>query len=339
MPVRPIKTLLVYYHPVVWDLAETFSKMNHSVTVAVNPKITDNYGTGFDIIKRAQKKFDCNIDVIPLPLALAHLNQKKYDLVGCDGVFDGDKMVMEVCGNNNIPHFCIQGYPNVVDEPSNNVLSLGWFMPTIRYHKRFPSEGHKKQIDWKEIAEKGRSSTKNFCVFYPTFHKFKQKIRETDFRPKEHRSGFVSLIQGYQKWNAYSYEVFKQVAEKVKGVENLQGKSHKECFERINKAKALLHLKWADQPGIAIFEAMLLGRPVITMNSFVLASMNAEVLIPDYNSLIADSVDELLEYMQSDYDDYYVALGENAEKHAMMLTNFGRQKFKLTRFVNRCLND
>ena len=331
--------LLVYYHPVTWDLAQTFSQLNHEVTVAVNPKIVDNYGTGFDIIKRAQEKFHSHINVIPLPLALAQLNQKKYDLVGCDGVFDGDQMVMEVCGRNNIPHFCIQGYPNVVDEPSNNVLSLGWFMPTIRYHQRFPSEGHKKQIDWKDISERGESKEKNICIFYPNFWDFKSEKVPKAKKQADDSIGFVSLIQGYEKWNKFSYETFRQIVPKsLRGVKNLEGKDHEKVFKCLNKCLGLLHLKWADQPGIAIFEAMLMGRPVLTMKSFVLASMNPEVLIHNYNAIVADTVEELLNYMNNASSESFYEMGVNAKNHANMLTSFERQKFQLSNFVYRCLN-
>jgi hypothetical protein len=327
-----MKILLIYYHPVIWDLAQTFIELRHEVTVAVNIGIKDNYGTGADIIQRAPKYFS----VIPLQLALRNIQLKQYDLVGCDGVFDGDKLVMESCDKNNIPRFCIQGYPNVGDEPSDNILSFGWFTPTVQYHQRYPSEGHKKQQDWKAIAEAGESEGKNICVFYPKFWDLKEKIKDKRFKCLA-ENGYISLIQGYEKWNKWSFEAFKRVEKAIK-VRNLEGLDHDEALLRLAKSKGLVHLKWADQPGIALIEAMLLRKPVYTMRSFVLASMNQEVLIDGYNAIVADSVDELIRWLKQDDLFFRSFLRNNAEKHALMLTDFYRQKRKLERFMERCID-
>lgn len=326
-----MKTLLVYYHPVCFDLAQTFIRLDHDVTVAVNTTITDNYGTGAEIIKRAKEKYSFNI--VPLPLALAQLNKKQYDLVGCDGVFDGDKLVMETCDQHGIPRFCIQGYPNVMDEPSDNILSFGWFTPTVLYHQRYPSEGHKKQLDWKNIAE-NTPELKNNCIFYPNFWDLKDELSIV-YDVNILNKGFISLIQGYERWNKWSFEAFKKVQKDVE-VENLQGLEHQEVIKRLKRAHGLIHLKWADQPGIALMEAMLIGKPVLTVKSFVLASMNQEVLIDNYNAIIADDLDELIYWTKQ--TDYLETLGENAKKHAEMLTNFTRQQKKLEAFIDRCIN-
>ena len=149
----------------------------------------------------------------------------------------------------------------------------------------------------------------------------------------------MSLIQGYEKWNKYSYETFRQIMPKsLRGVKNLEGKEHDHVFKCLDKCLGLLHLKWADQPGIAIFEAMLMGRPVLTMKSFVLASMNPEVLIHNYNAIVADTVEELLDYMNNTSSESFYEMGVNAKNHANMLTSFERQKFQLSNFVYRCLN-
>lgn len=328
--------LLVYYHPVVFDLIQSFRLLGHSVSLAVNTKIKDNYGTGQDIVKNNKDRWN-DVDVISLPLAVANIKKKKYDLIGCDGVFDGDKLVMDTAESVGVPHFCIQGYPNKYDEPSDNILSLGWALPLVQYNQAFPAEGYKKEVDWADLAKNGRSThMKNICVFYPCFHEYKEKIASTpDNFPLKLRSGFLSLVQGYERWNKFSCDVFKQISEKVPEIQNLEGQSSEDVFNAINKTKGLLHLKWADQPGIAIFEAMLFGRPVITMRSFVLASFNQEVLIHRYNSVIADDVDELIEYLNYP-DSYFFDLGDKAQKHASILTDFNRQKSKLTKFIERC---
>ncbi len=330
------RILLVYYHPVCWDLAQTFIELGHSVVVAVNPTIKDNYGTGADIIARAEEKYKGKFKVIPLALGIFGIRSQGYNLVGCDGVFDGDEQVMDACKVTKTPLFNLQGYPNVADEPAQNILSLGWFTPTVQYHQKYPSEGHKKSIDWKTIAETGESEGKNICVFYPNFWELKKKtsVIYDVYLPND---GFVSLIQGYEKWNKWSFEAFKKVRKGQK-VRNLEGLDHNEVLNHLQTSQGLIHLKWADQPGIALIEAMLFGKPVLTMQSFVLASMNQEVLINHYNSIVADSIDELVEHMQPEYDDFLVALGENAKKHANMLTDFGRQKHKLKRFIDRCVS-
>lgn len=333
------KLLLVYYHPVVMDLAQTFSKLGWNVTVAVNTNIKDNYGTGFDVLDRIKEERSFfTVEGIPLTLALNQIKKKQYNLVGCDGVFDGDQLVMDTCRENKIPFFNIQGYPNVVDEPSQNILSLGWFTPTIQYQQSYPGEGHKKQIDWKNVSESGRSSGKNICIFYPNFWQlaYQCDVANINNIARPFRGHLVSLIQRYEECNEFCYKAFKRVQEDFR-VENLEGKPHGEVLREIVKSSGLLHLKWADQPGIAIFEAMLLSRPVVTMKSFVLASMNQEVLIDGYNAIVADSIDELTDQLKN--VDRLRKLGYNACDHATMLTDFNRQKRKLLDFVDRCLKE
>ena len=326
-----VKTLLVYYHPVVLDLVQTFRKLGHHVTLAVNPTIKDNYGTGMDVIQRAKERFGIFVDVLPLQIAAKKIQD--FDLVGCDGVFDGDKIIMEVADKHNIPRFCIQGYPNVMDEPSDNILSFGWFTPTVQYHQKYPSEGHKKLRDWKNIAE-NTPEGKNICVFYPNFWDFKARIGQNPDLSWRN-SSYISLIQGYEKWNKWSFETFKKLQKDVP-VENLEGVPHVEVFKRLRDSRGLIHLKWADQPGIALIEAMLLARPVLTMRSFVVASMNQEVLIDGHTAIVADSLDELIYWTKQ--EGFMKAIGENARKHALMLTNFTRQRMKLERFIERCAN-
>lgn len=325
-----MKTLLIYYHPVIWDLAKTFIELGHQVTVAVNPAITDNYGYGGDIIQRAEKKYGKLFKTIPLQVAARNI--KNYNLVGCDGVFDGDKVIMEVCDKEQIPRFCIQGYPNVVDEPSQNIISFGWFMPTVQYHQKYISEKDKKELDWKNIAE-NTPEGKNICIFYPNFWDFKDEI-DVVYDVNIQQNGFVSLIQGYEKWNKWSFEAFKKLKNEVR-VENLEGIDHKEAMNRLRASEGLIHLKWADQPGIALIEAMLMGKPILTLKSFVLASMNQEVLIDNYNAVVADNLEELVYW--SKQHEFLAVLGENAKQHANMLTNFTRQQMKLEAFIERCL--
>lgn len=326
-----MKILLIYYHPIIWDLAETFLRLGHSVSVAVNPAIKDNYGTGLDIFKSANSKYN----PVLLPAALQFIKQHKYDLVGCDGVFDGDKLVMETCQNSNIPWFCIDGYPNTMDEPSNNILAFSWALPFTQYNNKFPSEGHKKQVDWKDIAEFGQSKMKNFLVFYPNMWYLQQPFSLKTIKEKK----LVSGIQRFEECNRYNYEVFQKVKAALANwdIQNIEGCSHEDFLKEIQTSEGLLHLKWADKPGIAVLESMMLGRPIVTLRSFVLSSFNQEFLIDNYTALIADSVEEITERLKDPC--YLTDLSWNVHEHAVMLCSFERQKDKLQRFLDRCVND
>lgn len=328
-----MKTLLVYYHPIVWDLAKTFQKMGHEVTVAVNTNIKDNYGTGHDIIKKEKAKNLHTFDIIPLTTAVALLNANRFDFMGCDGVFDGDKLVMDLCNKKNVPYFCISGYPGVMDEPSENILSFGWTIPTFQYANKYPSEGHRKMVDWREIVEKGRSQTKNMCVFYPQLWYMRSFL--DDNQTPLTRPELVSGIQRYEECNEWNFKLFKKLQENVLPISlvNYEGVSHDEFLKKVQRSRGLVHLKQADQPGISVLEAMRMSTPVITMKSFVLASHNQDLLIDGYNSVVADSYEELIERVAL-FD--LPELGYNAKKHSEMLCSFKRQRYKLDQFIDRC---
>lgn len=322
------KILIYRYHPVCEDLCLTFSKMGFNVTLVIDNTIKDHYGDWSNLLFEIKQKYS-EFNVVNLSQALCFLNQSKYNLVGLDENFQKSDLIIDVCNNKNIPYFAIDGYPNVYNKKSKNILSLGWMLPTIQYNQKYPSEIHKKEEDWKNIFEKGISDTKNICVFYPNFWNLKNKIVNS----ANFRDGFISVIQRYEECNRWNFEVFNLVKKKFK-IENLQGLSNDFVVEKLLNSKALVLLKWSDRPGIGLFEAMLLGRPVVTMKSFVLASGNFDVLIDGYNAIVADSVDELLERMSS--ENFY-KLGENAYNHSIMLTDFDRQKRKLNTFLKRCI--
>ncbi len=334
------KILLVYYHPVIFDLALTFEAMGHSVFVAVNQNIKDNYGTGFDIIKTNKEKYKNHFDVMPLSLALAQV--KKFDLVGLDGVFSADELMIDACSKQNVPYFCVQGYPHNLDEPSQNILSFSWFMPQIQYKQAYPHEPHIKEIDWKNIAEKNKSEGKNIHVFYPNCWEWKAKIasylaedNKNSLIFKERTGEFVSAIHRFEECNKWSYEVFKILNEYIEIV-NLEGKSKDEVFEAMLNSSALVHLKHGDCPGMAVLEAMLVGCVPVVMKSFVLASFNQEVIIDRHSGIICETQAEMVEELMSfDFDDR-LELCSSTISHANMLTSFDRQKYGLQRFLERC---
>lgn len=324
-----MKILLVYYHPIIWDLAQTLLELGNEVEVAVNPNIKDNYGTGLDIIKKWSKQFT----VRPLQAALALIKAKKYDLVGCDGVFDGDSLVIEVCKSKDVPFFCIDGYPNTTDEPADNILTFGWALPTLQYNNQFPSEYHKKEVDWQHIAFDGESPIKNFCVFYPNMWYMHQPYSANGIQEKK----LISGIQRFEECNKWNYAVFEKIKTKLRrwDIQNLEKCSHEHFLKELQKSEGLLHLKWADKPGISVLESMWLGRPIVTLRSFVLSSFNQDLLIDDYTAIIADDIDELVDRVNEKY--YLSDLGYCVQDHVRMLCSFERQKDKLQRFLNGCV--
>lgn len=322
-----MKILLVYYHPVIWDLAETFWNLKFDVTVAVNEGISDNYGSGASIIQSRRDLISSHpmYRIIPLTQAIAGIAKKEFELVGCDGKFSGDEKVIQFCQSKGIPFFCVNGYPYNIDEPSNNILSFSWWLPQVQYLQKFPSEGHVKQQDWQEIAKSGKSAGKNICVFYPQFWNIR------NHPVLENPDGiWVSAIQKYRQFNLFSFDVFEQVGKHFQ-VQNVEGKSHQEWLSVLADAKGFIHLKWADCPGVSLIEAMLFGKPVATMRSFLLASFNQELLIDGHSAIVADSFDELIDRMQNESYDHF-----KIKEHAMMLTDLRRQEKKLLRFVENC---
>lgn len=324
--------LINKYHIVSFDICLTLKRLGHNVTLSINTDIKDHYKNWNDIYLKSKEKYKNEFKVITLREAVLNLKNKKYDLFGCDGHFSGDELLVNVCKNEKIPFFFTSGYPLTTDKASENILSLGWTMPTIQYLQKYPSEGHRKEEDWKNICLHGKSEGKNIFVFYPNFFELKQNLQQE----AEKKDQFVSGIHRYEECNRWCFGVFKEVQKQI-DVRNFDSKTHEEFIEELKKSKGLLMLKHADQPGISLFEAMLLSRPVFTMKSYVLASNNQEVLIDGFNAVVADTVPELIDRMKNITDAELYKLGTNAYLHAEMLTRFERQKHKLQTFLENCV--
>lgn len=322
--------LLVYYHPIILDLAETFSRIFKKVTITAGPNLKDNYG-GFEDLKNKikSKKALENIDFIPL--AVAQIKIKSFDLVGLDGVFDGDDTIMGLCKNKGVPYFCINGYPHQLDEPSDNILAFSHFLPQQQYRKNFPHEGYVKEVDWKEIAEKGCSSGKNILVFYPELNDAK-RYYNSNFKIN-YNQDFVSFIHRYEECNKWTFKVYQNLKNEFPTLENYSNKTQDEVFRLMDESRGLLHLKHADCPGISVLEALVFGVPVCTIRSFVEASQNQEVLIDNFNAIIAEDVNELIERMKTLTRTSFL---ENRD-YIWNLTSFNRQKNKLERFFEQCM--
>jgi hypothetical protein len=334
------RLLLVYYHPVIFDLANTFSKLFDKVEICVVPGLKDNYGEANRVIAEAKAK---GFDAYFSPVAVMNIKAKKYDLVGLDGVFDGDKVLMDVCSASKVPFFCINGYPHNTDEPSQNILSFSWYLPEKQYRQRYPSEGHVKQLDWKNLATTGQSEGKNILVYYPEVSVAGAPHPGYFRRP---RDSFVSFIHRFEECNQESYEVFKQVNDQVK-VENFSSLSRNEVHAKLIDSFGLIHLKHADCPGISVLEAMLLGRVPIVMKSFVLASQNQDLLIDNYSAIICDTVPELIrrahhlkdaiENVEYPANEGMYLMERSTQQHAYMMTSQHRQEYKLIQFFKRCI--
>lgn len=335
--------LLNRYHPVVDDLAESFSKLEmfDEIDIAIDISIKDHYGNHLDILNKNKEKFK-EFNSIPTSLAFLNLKNKKYDLVGIDGVFTNDQEIMDICKESNIPWFCINGYPHQIDEPSNNILAFSWHLPFVQYKKANPHEGYVKERDWKNIAEKGRSDGKNICVFYPEMNEAKRYIRKIVKLPDPEY--FSSFIHRYKECNKWNYEVFSFLEMNLdwnnKELKNYSGLKQSEVFEKISKSYGVVHLKHADCPGITILESLVLGVPIITMSSFVKASLDQEFLIDNFTAIIADSkqelVDRSIELMK---DGGLLEYSSKAiRNHSWILTDFERQEYKLRKFFERCIN-
>ncbi len=332
-----MRILINRYHPVSEDLAITFSKLYpNSVTLSVNTAINDHYGSWKAVYENI-KSFYPEFKTITLQQALVMVKSKQFDLVVCDGVFDGDKLLMDVARQGGVPTANIQGYPYTQDEPAQNILSLGWFLPQVQYVNKYPNEYAVKMGDWKNIATAGSSAGKNICVFYPNFWRLIETLQRGPVLSTgtTQPDGYLSAIHRYEECNEWPYKVFCEVKEKIAplSVTNLSGLKTEEIARRLILSRGVLMLKAFDQPGIFLFEALLCGAPIFTMKSYVLGSFNQDVLIDGFNACIADTVPELIERMKS-YE--YSEMSENAGNHARMLTSFERQQHKLKTFLENC---
>lgn len=335
--------LLAYYHPVVFDLAISFRKLFSNVEMCVTKDLKDNYGTHEDVIKRAT---EMGILCQTSNVAAMKMGRGYFDIVGVDGLFQGDELLIDVCKAFKVPYFAINGYPHNFDEPSENILSFSWFLPQARYRSVYPQEGHVKQLNWREIQQHGRSiKQKNVCVFYPEFSELKRKAGAISSK-NERKSSFLSLIHRFQECNESSFAVFEHVQRSLKegeiGLENFSSLSQEQVWDKIRESSGLIHLKHADCPGISVLESMILGRVPIVMRDFVLASQNQEVLVDQHSAIVCDSVDELVDRSKEHFiqtqrvRDCYTQLEVSTMKHVYMLTDFDRQKKALNKFFNKC---
>ena len=330
-----MKILLAYYHPVIYDLAETLLKLGsvESVDICVVKDLSDNYGGPTNVFKKVKEnKHLDKTKVFYDSVAHQLIKAGAYDIVGVDGVFSGDDLIMELCQENKIPYFCINGYPHQLDEPSHNIMAFSWHLPQVQYKQANPHEGYVKERDWKDISQNGRSQGKNVFVFYPEMNEAKRFHSKSRTRTLESATSpyFLSLIHRYAECNRWNHEVFNLIGKLYK-VENFSTLTQEQSFKKILLSDGLLHLKHGDCPGISVLEALILGKPVITMESFVKASFNQEVLIDEYNSIICQSVGEMAERMRD-----IRPINPRATEYIWDLTSFSRQRRGLLRFLRGC---
>lgn len=320
-----IKLLLNRYHPVVDDLAQSLAlHFNFSVDVAINPTIIDHFGSHSKILEENKKNIK-NVSYISLQESLIKIKSKKYDLIGVDGVFEGDKIIISLCKSLKTPYFCISGYPYLADEDATNILSFSWFMPQIQFVQRFQSEYDAKTRAWDPQLKQ-----KNIEVFYPEFLYLKNQKFE-----KFEKKYWMSSINRFEECNPIQYSIFKNVEAKFQKIENFTSLSNKELIEKLKFSKGLIHIKGMDCPGIVLIESMLVGVVPFVFRQFILSSFNQDLLIDNYSCVVSDSVEEFVDNLKSNK---WEELSESTRQHAMIMTDFNRQKSKLYKFFERCIN-
>jgi hypothetical protein len=332
-----MKVLLNFYHPVIIDIAQSLVKhFKFDVTVSINTAVVDHYGSHKDLLLNLKSKESLfGFRFISLQEAMIRLKNKQFNLMGCDGVYNGDKNLIEISKNENIPYFCISGYPYLQDEDSKNVLSFSWFMPQIQWIQKYPTEYHIKEIAYKKLLS-NEQNKKNILVWYPEFNHVKEFLKNNELPNK--RSGFVSFINRYQECNKSLYEIFSEVKKNLDSfetLENFSGLSNNEVLEKMRKSKGLVHIKGYDCPGISLIEAMLLGTVPFLFQEFILGSFNQDLLINNHSCVLSDSISEFIKNLQSDL---CYSLSDSTKNHAIMLTDFTRQRPALEKFLQKCLN-
>lgn len=326
-----MRVLAHHYHPIVEDFCLSLSKhLKFSVDCAIKIDINDHYGSHAEILKQNQSKYS-EFKSIPYTQALVQLKAGLYDLIFLDGVYDGDKQIVDLCNQKNIPYVAISGYPFLRDEAgAKNILSFSWFMPQVQFLNQFPTEGHVKQ------QSLDVSSNKNICIFYPEFSYAKQFAKENPrLLSAVYHEKFCSFIHRFEECNPQHYKHFKDIESKLgQEIPNYTGLTQGEVLYRMNHSRGLVLTKWADAPGIALFEAQLLGVTPFVFQQYVLASFNQEVLIDGMSAVTSNSDDEFVSNLRSDK---WAKLSASTQQHAMMITDFGRQQDKLEKFIQKCL--
>ena len=338
--------LLVYYHPVIFDLAQSFSYF-FDIEIAVISTLKDNYGSSLDVKNKGEAR---GLKVIFTQEALINIKQKKYQLVGCDGVFDGDKLVMDVCATEGVPWFAVMGYPNTDDEPAQNILSFSWYCAQRQFRHRLPTEGHIKELEWQAFC-KDQKRGKNIFVYYPEMREAKDYAwgnRNSLLilnEPSKIRKGSISLIHRYEECNKWPHSVYRRIIDKCRekiadfDIPNHTNLNHTTVYELLSKSNTLLHSKASDCPGISLLEAMILGAVPIVSNSFLLASHNQEVLINGHSAIVCDTVDEMAAACLENHDQLECPeLRVSTFEHVNMLTSFRRQRPGLEKFFERALS-
>lgn len=337
-----MKILINYYHPICADLAFSFAKLGHDVDVCFLTTKTDHYGNWKDMPQKVSEQYSdifsktlIKFNCITHQQAMVFLKSKRYNLLGCDGVTDGDSDLMQIADSVKIPYFNINGYPYQADEKAKNILCFSWFLPQIQYLQTYQGENGVKNMDWKNIAETGKSAGKNILVFYPETALVKHIRDSLSPVPVSEKRGFVSFVQLYEKYNHFNYIAFKNLQKLcTDSLENYGGLTQMEVRELMNSAKATVHLKHADCPPTAVLEGMLFGLVPHVMTSFIKASANQDLLIDGYSCIACDSIDEMAKNLN---ENKWEKISETTQRHAEMLTSLYRQKDKLQKFLSDCL--
>jgi hypothetical protein len=326
-----MKVLFHHYHPIIQDLGLSFNKhLKFDVTVAMNLSIKDHYGDHNEIFSNNKRKY-LSINWINLQQANILVKQKRFDIVFVDGVYDGDKQLIELCKQNHVPYVCISGYPYTRDEDSKNILSFSWFMPQVQYLNQFPSEGHVKQFAL-DVQRK------NILVWYPELSHAKKHAKENPrLLSAAYKNGYASFIHRFEECNKVQFNHFELVRSRSgETIENYTNLSQQDMLFTMNQAKGFAHFKMYDAPGIAMLEAMILGCTPFVYQQFILGSYNQDVLIDNHSAVVSDSDDEFVENLKSDK---WAKLSESTQQHAMMITDFMRQQNKLEKFIEKALKN
>lgn len=334
-----MKVLINRYHPCVEDMASSFARhLKFKVDVSVNIRVNDQYGSHLNILNSLKSQEDLTgFNAISLNEAIVRLKTKQYDICFVDGVYDGDKDLIAICKQQGIPYICIAGYPYLRDEDAKNILSFSWFMPQFQYVQQYPTEGHVKEVAHAKLLN-GEQNKKNTFVWYPEFAHAKQYAKQNP-RFLANCRDYSSFIHRYEECNKSLYDIFitiKNNLERFTVVENYSGFTNTQVLTKMTQSKGLLHIKGFDAPGISLIEAMLVGCTPFLFQEFILGSFNQEILIDNYSCVLADSIAEMIENLESDK---WAKLSKTTQEHAMMITSFERQQNKLEKFIEMSLKN
>lgn len=105
--------------------------------------------------------------------------------------------------------------------------------------------------------------------------------------------------------------------------------SHAQCHTKMAEAFFTVHLKDAEGYGLTCLESMMIGTPVVGLNSLMAGTTLKAFFLDDTTSILADTIDELVARIDAITLQDYAAMCKACESRVLDLTSDARTVDKL----------